>query len=194
MTDKQLENIEIGMLRSDFEGLPRLPLPDGYTMRLFRPGDEDLWVDIIRSSEEFLTIEDTHFEKEFGPHRDLVPERMHFLLDPQGREIGTATAWFSENHVGDGQTYGLIHWVAIRPEAQGRGLCKPMLCVILDKLAGWYDRVALGTSSGRLVAIKCYLDFGFVPNMLREQAHEGWSEVRAHLNHPSLTEMPELQR
>ncbi|MBN1341356.1 MAG: GNAT family N-acetyltransferase [Phycisphaerae bacterium] len=192
MGNRELENINIGMIRPHLRDIPDLPLPDGYSMRLYRKGEGPLWTEIVRRAEPFLEIDDDRFDKEFGAHLDKLPDRCHFLLDPGGRAVGTTTAWFLDDYAGDGETYGLIHWVAIRPESQGRGLCKPMLTIVLTRLAHEYDKAALNTSSGRIPALKCYLDLGFVPYMSRERAVEGWSQVRSVLKHPVLEAMPEL--
>jgi len=186
MADGDLENLTISMLRLDLLDLPSVPLPGGYAMRLYQPDDATLWTDIIGSAETLISITDETFEKEFGGHLSELEDRCHFLLDPKGRAVGSATAWFSPNRKGDGVTYGLVHWVAIRPEAQGRGLCKPMLSVILDRLSRSYECAALTTSSRRIPAIKCYLDFGFIPDLECDRAVEGWSQVRSLLKHPTL--------
>ena len=67
-----------------------------------------------------------------------------------------------------------------------------MLTVIMRRLAEDHPCAVLGTSSRRLPALKCYLDFGFVPDMTEERAIEGWSQVRSVLKHPTLEAMPEL--
>ncbi len=188
-----MENILIDMLRADLQGFPDSPLPTGYSMRLYRPGDADLWVDIVDEADEFLTVTQETFDKEFGYDLPAMGDRCYFLVDSSGREIGTTTAWYAPNYKGDGVCYGRVHWVAIRPEAQGRGLCKPMLTVIMKRLAQSHDRGVLGTSSRRIPALKCYLDFGFVPDMTSDRAFEGWSQVCSVMKHPNLDVVPELR-
>ena len=43
--------ISIRMLREDLEEIPRYPLPEGYAMRRFRPGDRATWVRIEQESD-----------------------------------------------------------------------------------------------------------------------------------------------
>lgn len=193
MADGDPENLTVSMLLSDLLDLPFVPLPAGYAMRLYQPGEGALWTDIIGSAETLIPITAETFDREFGGHLNELEDRCHFLLDPNGRAIGSATAWFSPDRKDDGVTYGLVHWVAIRPEAQGRGLCKPMLSVILDRLSRSYDCAALTTSSRRIPAIKCYLDFGFFPDLECDRAVEGWSRVRSVLKHPTLEAIPGLK-
>jgi ribosomal protein S18 acetylase RimI-like enzyme len=177
------------MIRANLMNLPDLSLPDGYTMRLYRPGDEALWIDIVRSGERFITINDDKFQREFAQDMSSVATGMFFLIEPGGREVGTTTIWPAPNLKGDGLDYGRVHWVAIHPDFQGRGLCKPMLSFILKRMAQRYERSVLGTSSGRTIALKCYLDFGFLPDMTWERAREGWSQVKSVLKHPVLEAM-----
>ncbi len=189
-----MENINLVMLRADLLGFPDLPLPNGYTVRFYRPGDEDLWVDIVGAAEDYLTITRETFDEEFGDDLPGLQDRGYFLVDPDGHEVGTTTAWYAPDYKGDGVCYGRVHWVAIRPAYQGRGLCKPMLSVIMKRLAQSHDRGVLGTSSGRIPALKCYLDFGFVPALDEDRAVEGWSQVRSVLRHPTLEAIPQLTR
>jgi ribosomal protein S18 acetylase RimI-like enzyme len=184
-----MENIPLSMIRANMANLPDLPLPTGYTMRLYRPGDELLWIDIVRSGERFINITDDKFQREFAQDMSSVVSGMYFLVEPGGREIGTTTIWPAKNLKGDGLDYGRVHWVAIHPDFQGRGLCKPMLSFIMKRIAKQYERSVLGTSSGRTIALKCYLDFGFLPDLTWERAHEGWSEVKSVLKHPVLEAM-----
>jgi hypothetical protein len=48
----------------------------------------------------------------------------------------------------------------------------------------------LGTSTGRIWAIKVYLDFGFYPDPREIEAKseviEGWQQLQTQLNHPLL--------
>jgi ribosomal protein S18 acetylase RimI-like enzyme len=80
----------------------------------------------------------------------------------------------------------MIHWVAVRPAYQGRGLAKAAVTHVMNSLAQWHQRARLRTSSGRLAAIKIYLDFGFLPDMTQKDAPRAWRIVRAALNHPAL--------
>ena len=69
---------------------------------------------------------------------------------------------------------------------QGKGIGKAIMTRAMQWLAEEYDTAYLSTSSGRIAAIKVYLDFGFLPDMEREESEEGWTEVREHLKHPAL--------
>ncbi len=184
-----MENISLSMIRADLNHIPEYALPDGYSIRLFRPDDPLNWIEIVRSGEHYINIGDDMFEKEFAQDMPSVQTGMYFLVEPGGKEIGTSTIWPAPNLKSDGLDYGRLHWVAIRPEFQGRGLCKPLLAFVLRHMAQRYNRSVLGTSSRRTVALKCYLDFDYVPDMTFPRAQEGWSQVKSVMSHPVLASL-----
>jgi len=99
------------------------------------------------------------------------------LCDAQGEAIGTATAWFNNDYYG--QPYGQLHWVAIVPEAQGQGLAKPLLSIVLNRMAELgHTRCYLGTSTARIPAINLYCKFGFVPHVRNADDLAVWREMR----------------
>jgi GNAT superfamily N-acetyltransferase len=101
---------------------------------------------------------------------------MLFLLDGDGRPIGTSTGWsddFSNRTVP-----GRVHWVAIHPQHQGRKLAKPLLSRTLELLRGLgHPSAYLMTSTGRIPAITLYLRYGFVPTIKTAEQREGWAEA-----------------
>lgn len=100
-------------------------------------------------------------------------------MPPAGEAIGTATAWFDTYR---GQLYGLVHWVAIIPQQQGRGLAKPLLTAVCNRLRDLHHQGAyLITGTVRIPAIKLYLKFGFVPDIKSEQDAEAWRSIQAKL-------------
>jgi hypothetical protein len=66
-----------------------------------------------------------------------------------------------------------------------------MMTHAMNRLAQSHPNAMLGTSTGRIWAIKVYLDFGFYPDPRELEAKpeviEGWTQVQAQLNHPLLT-------
>jgi GNAT superfamily N-acetyltransferase len=110
-----------------------------------------------------------------------LPERQLFLLDCEGVAVGTATAWFNNDY--RGEKCGRIHWVAIVPEHQGRGLSKPLLsaaCRRLEELG--HHKAYLVTSSVRIPAISLYLRFGFAPDVRSDEDKKVWNEIMEHVN------------
>ena len=63
-----------------------------------------------------------------------------------------------------------------------------MMTVAMERLKQSHERCFLGTSTGRIAAIKVYLDFGFTPDLSVENSREAWTEVASVLEHPILEE------
>lgn len=186
-----LLNQPVHMLYPELADIPNYPLPPGYGIRPYRTGDEGHWTAIQRSAETFFTVADTLFRREFGYDEEILAQRMVFVEDSTGTPIATITAWWQENWREMG-SWGQIHWVAVHPAHQRLGISKAMLSWALLQLASWHGRAFLDTSTGRIWAIKVYLDFGFRPD-LRELRNPdvlaAWRSVQVHLNHPVLAEI-----
>jgi GNAT superfamily N-acetyltransferase len=166
--------------------LPQFRLPGGFWIRTFRPGDEWDWARVEASAAEFgaCAAARDHFEQEFGGKTDELGSRCHFLLTPQGRIIGTATAWYG--HDVDHTFRGRLHWVGIEQEYQGRRLAKPLVSAVMNRLARLHRSVYLTTQTTSFKAIKVYLDFGFLPRVNSVEHLRGWKLMADLLKHPSL--------
>lgn len=183
------ENLNISMIRPTLENLPTFTVPAPYTLRWYQPGDEQEWLAIHIAADPYITYSNETFDQEFGAERALLPTRQAYLCDGAGRPIGTTSAWFYNDEEGD--PYGLVHWVAIHPSAQGLGLAKPLLGLVCARLRDLgHTRGYLNTSSVRIPAISLYLQFGFVPKMRRDRENtlRAWRQVREQLAHPALDE------
>jgi GNAT superfamily N-acetyltransferase len=170
-------NVSVHMIRDSLDDIPNYPLPPGYSTRWHQPGDERLWVDVQSRAEEYLEITHELFVEQFGSNPWPLAERQCFLCDARREAIGTATAWFDDDYCG--QPYGQLHWVAIVPEAQGRGLAKPLLSLVLNRMAELgHTRCYLGTSTARIPAVNLYCKFGFVPHVRNADDLAVWREMR----------------
>jgi GNAT superfamily N-acetyltransferase len=177
--------IELAMIRHHLDALPHVPCPDGYTLRTFRPGDEQAWARILALVEEFRDEDQAlaHFSREFGPYSQELGSRCFFLATADGAAIGTATAWYGSFA---GEERGRVHWVAIEPRFQGRGLAKPLLGAVMARLAVEHRTAYLTTQTTSYRAINLYLAFGFVPHLLAPSCEEGWRLMEAVLRRPIL--------
>lgn len=173
-------NTPVTMALSTLAAVPRYPVPAGVSIRPYTPGDEHVWVQIQLAADRYNTISLDLFHREFGRDATLLARRMFFLVNAEGRAVGTAAAWFDDNHLG--RSFGRVHWVAIRPEYQGRGLSKPLLskaCSALRALG--HEEAYLTTSTARIPAISLYLKFGFLPEINRMEDARIWKEMEEHL-------------
>ncbi len=172
------------MVRATLADIPVYPFPAGYTLRWYQPGDEVRWVAIQAVADRDNEITPQLFAQEFraaglpaallGAHR--LEDRQCYLLDPAGRPIGTATAWVDD--LSGDPTAGRVHWVAIVPAAQGKGLAKPLMTAVCQRLAALGHRTAyLTTALNRPAAVGLYLKFGFVPVLASDEDRARWRKL-----------------
>ena len=179
-----LPNIAVRMVRPHLRDIPQAPFPHGFGIRALRRDEGWLWTEVQRDTERLFPIADDLFMRQFGDDLPGVEQRCFFVTDARGDAVGTISAWHPPQDLGP--DWGRIHWVAVCPAYQGRGLGKAALHYALSRLAEWHQRAVLDTSTARVPAVKMYLDFGFVPDLDRPGADEAWRLVRAALPHPAL--------
>lgn len=147
------------------------------------------WARIIHAAGERPSLSEAvaQFDLEFAEWTATeLPRRMLFLLDGTGVAIGTATAWFASTPAAPtAGTAGRVHWVSLAPEVQGRGLAKPLLAAVLERLERLHgDRAMLVTHTQAARAIGMYLQFNFAPAPLDAATgftpaeRGGWTDMR----------------
>lgn len=167
------------MVRRDLQDLPEVPVAPPYALRGYRPGDAATWVQVHREAEPHHHVSEDLFFREFGRDEGPLRDRQLFLADETGAAIGTATAWWNDSY--RGLPHGRIHWVAVVPRMQGRGLSKVLVSALCQRFRELgHCRAYLTTETVRLRAIRLYLGFGFVPDIDRDDAADlrAWQQVR----------------
>lgn len=178
--------LRLNMVRPNLEDLPQAVLPAGFLLRDFRDGDEQAWVDIHIPADPHHRHDIANYRREFGADQETIRRRQIFLCDPAGRAIGTTTAWFDAAR---GPAWGRIHWVAIMPPWQGRGLSKPMLTAACRRLRELgHSQAVLTTQTVRPRAVGLYLRFDFVPEITCADDAAAWRLVATRLP-PDLAAM-----
>lgn len=183
MAPPDSNDLPVAMSRPHLRAIPEFPFPAGYGIRALLLEEGPLWTEIQRDTEHLLPITDRTFDEQFGDDREAIPQRCFVLVREDGHAVGAISAWYGRDA---GGAFGRIHWFAIRPAFQGRGLARPALSYALQRLAQWHQRAWHTTSSSRLPALKLYLDYGFLPDFDQPRALEAWRQVQAHLAHPAL--------
>jgi GNAT superfamily N-acetyltransferase len=164
------------MVRETLADIPLYLLPSGYTIRWYQPGDEARWTAIQAAADHYNEITPSLFHAQFQAVAAHLEDRQCYLLDSAGDAIGTATAWVDD--LSHDPARGRIHWVAIVPSRQGRGLAKPLMTVVCQRLqALGHQKAYLTTSLARLAAIQLYLNFGFVPLLAGIEQQKRWPMV-----------------
>jgi GNAT superfamily N-acetyltransferase len=172
------------MIRPHLRDIPLAAFPEGFRIRPLQVEEGRMWTDIVLDAEAYLSLSEDLFEKEFGADLQAVPQRCFLIVDEGHVGVGTISAWYNRDY--QGLDYGVIHWVAVRPAYQGIGLGRAGMSFALTRMAQWHERAMLSTQTRRLPAIKMYLNFGFLPELDREEAVEIWKAVHTELGHPAL--------
>ncbi|MBR5345332.1 MAG: GNAT family N-acetyltransferase [Clostridia bacterium] len=190
--DARIQYYELVLERS-LEDLPDQPLPPGYRFVTYSPGDKESWIAIEKSAKEFDTDKEGReaWERYYASREALLPERMFFVVNPAGEKVATATAFFDIRRDDDGVN-GMLHWVAVRRDEQGRRLSKPIILKALHRMAELgYTRAVIPTQTTTWLACKVYLDLGFRPIPRNAERNSmGWRIVRTLTEHPALEEFP----
>lgn len=186
MGEQDIQNIEVMMIRPNLENIPTdETTPPGYRIRTYQDGDGAAWVRIHELADKYNKVTDELYQRELGYDIESMRERSFFIETETGEVIGTASAWFNPDF--EGEPYGRVHWVAIVPEHQGKGLARPLLSRVMERLAQSHNKAYLITSSARIPAIHLYLKFGFQPFLHTAESLKGWDLVRTQLEHPLLS-------
>lgn len=165
------------MVRRHLEGLPTFSLPAGYALRVFEPGDAATWTRLVQAADLHQGVTADRHREVFGVDLGVLRERQLFLTAPGGEAVGTATGWYGSG--GWEPDWGRVHWVAIRPDFQGRGLSRPLLQAVLERLRLLgHRRAYLITETVRWAALRLYLRFGFEPDLRRAEDRSVWMDLR----------------
>jgi len=155
--DSRLKYYHLFMTMPAETKIPHYDLPTGYSFTTYTPGDRDTWIEIEKSAKEFSTFEEgvDAWQRYYGKHEEVLHDRMFFIVDPNGKKVATATAFFEEKLPG-----GWLHWVSVSRDAQGKGLSRPLIAHTLHRLqALGYKELFVPTQTTTWVAAKLYLDF-----------------------------------
>lgn len=181
--------IHIVMVRDNLDAIPQHELPEGFSIRTFRAGEGPLWAEIGTAAGNFTSpdVAQDRFNIEFDKPVEDMESRCFFVVHNEtNRAVGTAMAWYDPDF--NGEPYGRVHWVAIIPEFQGKGLAKPLLCAVLNRLAESHTKAVLGTQTFRRAAVNLYLGLGFKPFFKNPTCPQAWKELANDLNHRALAE------
>lgn len=178
-----------------FEGelndIPGYELPEGYRFVTYKDGDKKDWIDIELSAEEVLSTEhgEECWQRYYGNAESLLPGRMYFIEDETGNKVATATAFY-DIHGNAGPGEGQLHWVAVKKEAQGKGLSKPLITYVLGVMKELgYTSTKIHTQTNTWLACKVYADLGFRPEAKSiSENRAGWKMVELLTNRKMLEE------
>lgn len=165
------------------------PVAEGWHIRTFRPGEEQIWLEICRHG---LVGEDCTDAWDWAiiARENLVPERdLFFACREDDVPMATTIGYVRPNGIGD------IHMVACHTDARGNKLGEALLAQAMAKLKeempGDGRITRLTTDDWRLPAIKGYIRAGFLPVLHDDDMEERWKKVLSDLGFsgiPMVTE------
>lgn len=153
------------------------PLPVGYSMRTYREGDKDGYIQLLRNA-GFDTWDETRFQ-------DVVttmhPQGLFFVIhDATQAMVATAAAQAKQRDYYPGG--GELGWVGVHPDHRGQGLGYVVCTAVMRRLALTdHPFIYLLTDYHRLPAIHVYLKLGWIPFLYTPEVAGEWRAVCAAL-------------
>ena len=133
MLDKSVPHINIIMHRKAGAPFPEISMPEGFRAVLYTAGAERDWAAIETSVLEFGKESDAlaYFQKEFLSYPGETERRCLFLETENGEKVATASMWWKYSGK---RRDPWLHWVAVKPAYQGRGLGKAVVSAAMSLL------------------------------------------------------------
>ena len=167
MAEKQLR-----MIRRNLDSLPEVEIPDGYTLRAYQAGDEQVWAEIMSTGIGDWTTEKCREALTSQPQ--FLPDGLFFATF-DGNPVGSACAWRKSP---DEWKSGYLHMVCVLPEHRGKQLGHMLTLAVLHYFhTHGFQEVWLDTDDFRLPAIKSYLRLGFEPYYFDDSHLERWKMI-----------------
>lgn len=163
LLDKTIPYAEIWMCREREWPVEEKALPEGFHFAFYQEGDERDWAAIETAVAEFdeeaKAID--YFNEKFAPFPQALKERMLFIINDAGEKVATCSAWWKDTP--DGKRHPLVHWVAVKPGYQGKGLAKAMMTRTIKLLQELEvtSPIYLHTQTWSHIAIGLYQKLGF---------------------------------
>lgn len=160
---------QLRMEKCDLDRVPDIPVPPGYALRNYRPGDEAGLARIYEAS-SLGTETAEKVRANMVEHPCFKPERL-FVVEHETGLVGTASAWLRD----DLPNSGYLHMVGLLPEHRGKrlGALVSVASIRYSRQEG-FSRQSLDTDDWREAAVRLYLDLGFRPVMLDDTHPERW--------------------
>ncbi|MCL2697491.1 MAG: GNAT family N-acetyltransferase [Oscillospiraceae bacterium] len=163
MLDKSVPYVRILMKRKAGVSVPEVSLPDGFKFVFFKAGDENYWAEIETSVLEFDSEQTAleYFQKNFLPFLPELEKRCIFIENADGKKVATSMAWNDYHLKAELQPW--LHWVAVKPGAQGFGLGKAIVSKatrLLIEMNGDAD-LYLSTQTWSHKAVRIYEKLGW---------------------------------
>jgi len=152
---------------------PEVNLPSGYSIRVYLPGDDARFFEIME-----LAGWDGWNEEMLQPWlAKILPDGWFMVIDEKTDEI-VATAMALHNYKGTYPFWGDLGWLAVDPGHGGKGLGLNVSAAVTSRfIEGGYRKIQLFTEDYRLPALKTYLKLGYIPSLYTGGMLERWEAI-----------------
>ena len=157
---------------------PAWSLPEGYTLRTYREGDDEGYVRLMKLA-GFTTWDS---DKSQDVLKKCLPGGLFFIVhEGTGAIVATSVAIHNPR---DGHPFGgELGWAAVEPAHRGKGLGHVVCAAVTRRfLDSGYVNIYLYTDDFRLPAVKTYLKLGWVPFLYAPDMKERWQTASRELN------------
>lgn len=169
-------------MRHDLASLAPLDIPDGHVLRGERPGDDAHWARIMLAAFGGGDWTPERYRAEILDHPAYRPERVLFIIAPDGTPCATASAFRDDRFGADA---GYVHHVGRDPGHGGRRLGYFVTLAVLHMFRDDGCPAAfLETQDPLLPALHTYFRLGFEPLVVHENHPERWDRIHDALDRP----------
>lgn len=155
------------------EDAPEVRPVDNCLVRIYKPGDEDSWLELLQSNGELGDWDRGRIDQV------LADTHVQLFAEYEGQIVGCTGV---NDRVRERGICWEIGWVAVHPTFQGRGIGKLITGAAVAKAQELGPRpIYLLTDDFRVPALCSYLKLGFAPDGSHGSYAERWEEIFARL-------------
>jgi mycothiol synthase len=152
---------------------PAVLLPEGYTMRMYRPGDEPRFFEVM----DLAGWPGWDVEKLAPWKARILPDGWFMAVHEASGEI-VASAMCLHSHEDEHPFGGELGWVCADPAHWGKGLGAAVTSAVTSRFIGaGYRNIHLYTEDYRPAALKTYLRLGYSPFLYLPEMADRWRAV-----------------
>lgn len=161
---------------------PVVQVPEGYALRIYRPGDEKRFFEIMALAGWPGWDEDRLHPWLYR----IVPEGWFMAVHQASDEIVT-TAMATHDPTWEVPFCGEVGWLAGDPAHAGKGLGMAVCAAVTARFIEiGYRHIHLYTEHWRLPALKIYLKLGYVPYLCTPEMPARWRAICEQLQWPFM--------
>lgn len=168
--------------RRIYDHVPPVPaLPEGFTVRTYRPGDEAGMARVYAVSWLDAATPEAVLEQVVGD--PCFANDNLFVIEHAGQIVATGAAYHYADapHIGNGRMVGVL------PKYRSHGLGTIMSLTMMHYHRDHgFKLVRYATNEWRYDAIRLFIDLGFYPLLDSEQDRERWKRIAEKVKRPDV--------